>query len=177
MGWQRSFTLTLEDMGNRTLSCLTWSPNGKTLAVGYTDGAIQLFGVETGASTRQHNWVYSYFRGRNMSASTGTLVSTSANIVEYRLATYGMYSIGVERLASARLRLCVRIMTTHLLGTGIFSLTVGYTRSRNMSASTIHGVNLAKVVQCFWYVRYVLVLSIPQESSWSEIMCSCDTIP
>ena len=59
MGWQRSFTLTLEDMGNRTLSCLTWSPNGKMLAVGYTDGAIQLFGVETGASTSQHHWVYS----------------------------------------------------------------------------------------------------------------------
>eukprot|EP00752_Nemacystus_decipiens_P013482 g11941.t1 len=49
MGWQRSFTLTQEDMGNRTLSCITWSPNGKTLAVGYTDGTIQLFGVETGA--------------------------------------------------------------------------------------------------------------------------------
>eukprot|EP00903_Cladosiphon_okamuranus_P017455 g16077.t1 len=49
MGWQRSFTLTPEDMGNRTLSCTTWSPNGKTLAVGYTDGTIQLFGVETGA--------------------------------------------------------------------------------------------------------------------------------
>lgn len=48
MGWQRSFTLNQEDMGNRTLSCITWSPNGKTLAVGYTDGTIQLFGVETG---------------------------------------------------------------------------------------------------------------------------------
>lgn len=35
-------------MGNRTFSCVTWSPNGKTLAVGYTDGIIQLFGVETG---------------------------------------------------------------------------------------------------------------------------------
>lgn len=49
MGWQRSFTLTLEDMGNRTFSCITWSPNGKTLAVGYTDGTMRLFGVETGA--------------------------------------------------------------------------------------------------------------------------------
>lgn len=48
MGWQRSFTLTQEDMGNRTFSCVTWSPNGKTLAVGYTDGTIQLFGIETG---------------------------------------------------------------------------------------------------------------------------------
>lgn len=48
MGWQRSFTLTPEDMGNRTFSCITWSPNGKSLAVGYTDGTIQLFGVETG---------------------------------------------------------------------------------------------------------------------------------
>lgn len=48
MGWQRSFTLTLEDMGNRTFSCITWSPNGKTLAMGYTDGTVQLFGVETG---------------------------------------------------------------------------------------------------------------------------------
>lgn len=52
MGWQRSFTLNQEDMGNRTLSCITWSPNGKTLAVGYTDGTIQLFGVETGVCVR-----------------------------------------------------------------------------------------------------------------------------
>lgn len=52
MGWQRSFTLNQEDMGNRTLSCITWSPNGKTLAVGYTDGTIQLFGVETGLNGR-----------------------------------------------------------------------------------------------------------------------------
>lgn len=48
MGWQRSFTLTPEDMGNRTFSCITWSPNGKTLAVGFADGTILLFGVEAG---------------------------------------------------------------------------------------------------------------------------------
>lgn len=54
MGWQRSFTLTKEDVGNRTFSCITWSPNGKTLAVGYTDGTVQLFGVETGGVGRAY---------------------------------------------------------------------------------------------------------------------------
>ncbi|CAM9529964.1 unnamed protein product [Choristocarpus tenellus] len=48
ISWQRSFTLSLEDLGNRTFSCASWSPDGKTLAVGYTDGTLQLLGVETG---------------------------------------------------------------------------------------------------------------------------------
>ncbi|CAM9112102.1 unnamed protein product [Ectocarpus sp. 12 AP-2014] len=66
MGWQRSFTLTQEDMGNRTFSCVTWSPNGKTLAVGYTDGTIQLFGVETGAEECS----LAFHEGRSLAALT-----------------------------------------------------------------------------------------------------------